>query len=97
MLPGTPGDIRLLCIHLGHLIGVRTRGLGLLVEDRIRHLEHAWLDLGTAYGSVDYLSVAIVDQIGVAGVFGSNARETEYLGLESVVDGHFVRGVVKVR
>lgn len=64
----------------------------MLVEHRIRLLEHARLDFGPA-DTVDYLPVAVVDQFGVAGVFGPNVQETGYLGLESAVDGHFVCGV----
>lgn len=68
----------------------------MLVENRIRLLEYTWLDLGPA-DTVDYLPVAIVDQFGVAGVFSPNVQETGYLGLESVVDGHFVCGSVGSR
>lgn len=68
----------------------------MLVKDRVRLLEHTGLDLGPA-DTADYLPVAILDQFGVAGVFGPNAQETEYLGLESVDDGHFFCGVVELR
>lgn len=90
--PDTPDDVRFPCFLPRHLLG----RLGLLVEDRIRPLEHTRLDLGPA-DTADYLPVAIVDQFGVAGVFGPNAQETEYLGLESVDDGHFVCGVVELK